>query len=189
MLASLIQYLRSAAGRVLNRVQTAIREATRPLPLFAGLISDVTRSRTDLLMENALLRQQLIVASRKIKRPMFKAPERGFVVLLASLLPHWRNALLLVDSCTTDELCLRKIPWRGQARMLGSHHHSRATPPAEGSRISLRYFNTGRPHRGLVSESPFQAQARSIAKAPRSIRCPYMRDPITIIKWPRDDAD
>ena len=117
MLASLIQYLRSAAGRVLNRVQTAIREATRPLPLFAGLISDVTRSRTDLLMENALLRQQLIVASRKIKRPMFKAHERGFVVLLASLLPHWRNDLL-----------------RGQARMLGSHHHSRATPPAEGSR-------------------------------------------------------
>jgi len=27
---------------------------------------------------------------------MFKARERGFVILLASLLPHWRNALLLV---------------------------------------------------------------------------------------------
>jgi putative transposase len=47
-------------------------------------------------MENALLRQQLIVASRKVKRPIFRPLERGFVVLLASLLPHWRNALLLV---------------------------------------------------------------------------------------------
>ncbi len=63
--------------------------------MFAGLVADIARSRTELLMENALLRQQLIVASRKVKRPMFKAHERGFVVLLASLLPQWRNALLL----------------------------------------------------------------------------------------------
>ena len=96
MLASLILHLRSAAGRLFNRVRTAIREATHPLPVFAGLVADITRSRTELLTENALLRQQLIVASRKVKRPLFKAHERGFVVLLASLLPHWRNALLLV---------------------------------------------------------------------------------------------
>jgi len=172
VLANVIQHLPAVANRLLNWVRSAIREATPPLPTLAGLLVDITRSREQLLLENTLLRQQLIVASRKIKRPMFKAPERGFVVLLASLLPHWRNDLL-----------------RGQARMLGSHHHSRATPPAEGSRISLRYFNTGRPHRGLVSESPFQARARSIAKAPRSIRCPYLGDAITIIKWPHDDAD
>ena len=43
--------------------------------------------------------------------------------------------------------------------------------------------------RGLVSESPFHARARSIAKAPRSIRCPYLGDAITIVKWPHDDAD
>jgi hypothetical protein len=84
------------AGRIFHRVRAAARETTRPLPAFAGLIADVARSRTDLLMENALLRQQLIVASRKVKRPIFKAHERGFVVLLASLLPQWRKALLLV---------------------------------------------------------------------------------------------
>ena len=68
--------------------------------MFAGLIADVARSRTELLLENALLRQQLIVASRKVKRPIFRAHERGFVVLLARLLPHWRNALLLVKPDT-----------------------------------------------------------------------------------------
>ena len=96
MLASIIQHLRAVAGRVLNRVRKAIQEATRPLPVLAGLLVDITRSREQLLLENALLRQQLIVASRKVKRPIFKTGERGFVVLLASLLPHWRNALLLV---------------------------------------------------------------------------------------------
>ncbi len=100
MLASIIRRLRSVTGRMLNRVRTAIREATRPLPVFAGLVADITRSRTELLMENALLRQQLIVASRKVKRPIFKAHERGFVALFASLLPHWRNALLLVKPDT-----------------------------------------------------------------------------------------
>ena len=64
MLTGIIQRLRSVAGRILNRVRTAIREATRPLPVFAGLVADITRSRTELLMENALLRQQLIVASK-----------------------------------------------------------------------------------------------------------------------------
>ena len=106
VLANVIQHLPAVANRLLNRVRTAIREATRPLPALAGLLVDIRRSREQLLLENALLRQQLIVASRKVKRPMFKTHERGFVVLLASLLPHWRNALLLVDSCTTDELGL-----------------------------------------------------------------------------------
>ncbi len=100
VLASIIQHLRSAAGRVFNRVRTAIRETTRPLPVLAGLVADVTRSREQLLLENALLRQQLIVASRKVKRPIFRAYERGFVVLLASLLPHWSKALLLVKPDT-----------------------------------------------------------------------------------------
>ena len=100
VLASIIRHLRAAAGRIFNRVRVAIREASRPLHVLADLITDVTRSRTELLMENALLRQQLIVASRKVKRPIFKAPERGFVVLLASLLQHWQNALLLVKPDT-----------------------------------------------------------------------------------------
>jgi len=106
VLANVIQHLPAVANPLLYWVRSAIREATPPLPTLAGLLVDITRSREQLLLENTLLRQQLIVASRKIKRPMFKAPERGFVVLLASLLPHWRNALLLVDSCTTDELGL-----------------------------------------------------------------------------------
>jgi putative transposase len=64
--------------------------------LVVGAVVDVTRSRKQLVLENALLRQQLIVASRKVKRPIFKPHERGLIVLLAHFVSGWRNALLLV---------------------------------------------------------------------------------------------
>ena len=54
------------------------------------------RPRSELLTENALLRQQLIVASRKVARPPFRPYERGMVVALSSLLEHWRSTVLLV---------------------------------------------------------------------------------------------
>ena len=63
---------------------------------MGGLIADVIRSRSDLVAENAMLRQQLIVASRAVKRPALRAHERGLLVLLARLVPRWRDALLLV---------------------------------------------------------------------------------------------
>jgi hypothetical protein len=37
--------------------------------LAIGAITDLSRSRADLLVENALLRQQLIFLYRQIKRP------------------------------------------------------------------------------------------------------------------------
>lgn len=82
---------------------TAVHSACRPIGVVGGLIADATRSRSELIAQNALLRQELIVASRKIKRPALRAHECGLVVLLAKLLPRWRNALLLV----TPETVLR----------------------------------------------------------------------------------
>ena len=90
-----------AIGR---RVCTAIRNAargatcvlrsvTRPVPLVAGLLGDLVRSRTELLAENALLRQQLIVAARGMKRPAFRPHERGLLVLLARLVRAWPQAI------------------------------------------------------------------------------------------------
>jgi hypothetical protein len=38
--------------------------------LISGVISDLTRSRCDLIVENALLRQQLIVLRRQVTRSL-----------------------------------------------------------------------------------------------------------------------
>ena len=39
------------------------------ISLISGVLSDLTRSRSDLIVENALLRQQLIVLHRQVKHP------------------------------------------------------------------------------------------------------------------------
>jgi putative transposase len=57
-----------------------------PFPLAAGLAADVARSRRDLLLENALLRQQLLVLRRTATRPALTPLDRGLLVLLASRL-------------------------------------------------------------------------------------------------------
>ena len=74
-----------AATAVLERVKPTFCEATRLLPLVTGLAVDLTRSRMELLAENAFLRQQLIVVSRKVKRPAVRSHERGLPVLRAGL--------------------------------------------------------------------------------------------------------
>jgi hypothetical protein len=73
------------------RAATAVREALRPAPLATGFVADLFRSRDELLAENALLRQQLIVASRKVKQPKFRPFERGLVVALSSVVTNWQN--------------------------------------------------------------------------------------------------
>ena len=39
-----------------------------PLPLLPGILSDLARSRSDLIAENAILRQQLILINRQVTR-------------------------------------------------------------------------------------------------------------------------
>jgi putative transposase len=77
-------------------VKATWRQLSRPLPLITGVAEDVLRTKSELVAENALLRQQLIVASRKVNRPTFQPHDRGLLVLLARLVPCWRDALLLV---------------------------------------------------------------------------------------------
>jgi putative transposase len=86
----------SAIRNAARRAACVLRSVTRPVPLVAGLLGDLVRSRTELLAENALLRQQLIVAARCVTRPAFRPHERGLLVLLARLVRAWPQAILLV---------------------------------------------------------------------------------------------
>ncbi len=57
---------------VWSRVIKWGREWTRPdnHGLVGGAVADATRSKSELMLENALLRQQLIVLDRQVKRPV-----------------------------------------------------------------------------------------------------------------------
>jgi putative transposase len=67
---------------------------------ITGTVLDLTRSKNDLLAENALLRQQLIALQRQVKQPHFKPFDRFVMVVLASLFSRWRQALLIVKPDT-----------------------------------------------------------------------------------------
>ena len=96
MLIRCFTQLRRRAQRCLDTCRARVGRWTTPCPLAAGLVTDAARSRRELLLENALLRQQLLVLHRSAKRPRFTPLDRGLLVLLASRLRTWASALLIV---------------------------------------------------------------------------------------------
>jgi putative transposase len=67
-----------------------------PLPTLA----DLSRSKSELVAENAILRQQLIILKRQVKRPSFTKSDRMLLVLLARLIRTWQQALVIVQPDT-----------------------------------------------------------------------------------------
>jgi len=98
MFATPLPRLRQLARRFLVAARARLARWTRPSPLavVAGAAADATWSRADLLRENALLRHQLVVLGRAVTRPRLTATDRGRLVLLASRLHTWANALIIV---------------------------------------------------------------------------------------------
>ncbi len=85
-----------------NRVKETIKKFTKPtmISLATDAVSDMTRNRKDLVAENAILRQQLIVLNRQVKRPKFTDGDRLRLVVLSRLTQFWDRVLLLVQPQT-----------------------------------------------------------------------------------------
>ncbi len=66
-------------------------------PLVLGTLADLPRGKSELLAENALLRHQLIVLRRHIKRPVYRKTDRLLLVFLARMVRPWKQALFLVQ--------------------------------------------------------------------------------------------
>lgn len=86
------------------------------------LVARVVRRRAALVAENALLRQQLIAAQRKIRGRVRWTPwERFTMGLAARLASAWRTAVLLVEPATLlrwHRAGFRAL-WRRRSRPLG----------------------------------------------------------------------
>jgi hypothetical protein len=71
------------------------------LRFASGLAADLVRGHAELVAENAFLRQQLIVADRKIRGRVQWAPWQRFTMALAArIAPAWREATLLIEPAT-----------------------------------------------------------------------------------------
>ena len=135
MLLSLLHGARCAADAGVGGIRRCLARWTKPASgrsLVLGTVMDLTRSKPELIAENALLRQQLIVLTRPAKRPRFTPADRALLVLLASRVWAWRQALLIVQ----PETLLRwhragfRLVWRWKStRAVGSRNCRRRPLP------------------------------------------------------------
>jgi hypothetical protein len=61
-----------------NHVKNQLKKITRPstATIVAGALTNLHRSNSDLIAENAIVRQQLIVLNRQVKRPQLTPGDR-----------------------------------------------------------------------------------------------------------------
>src|SRR5947209_3888476 len=82
-----------------HTLSSRITHWTKPLrtSLPLSTLSDLGRSKTELVAENALLRQQLIILQRQVKRPACTKTDRVLLVLLARMVRTWKQTLFIVQ--------------------------------------------------------------------------------------------
>jgi putative transposase len=94
-----------------------------------GAAVDIVRTRRDLVLENAMLRHQIVILRRKSPRPRLTALDRLGILVAAAVLPTWRRALGIVQ----PETVLRwhregfRLLWRRRS----SSAHAKRRLPAE----------------------------------------------------------
>jgi transposase InsO family protein len=89
------------------------------LLLIVGLLRAILRSRSDLLAENILLRQQLAVLARPTrKRPRLRASDKVFWLLARFVRGDWRRHLVIVRPETVVRWHRRgwRLFWRWRSR-------------------------------------------------------------------------
>ena len=107
-LSSVVPSPRASPGQ--NRIPPRSRLRT---------LTDLARSKSELVAENTLLRKPLIILRRQVKRPVFKKTDRMLLVLLARAVRTWKQALFIVQ----PETLLR---WHRQGFKLYWKYKSRA---------------------------------------------------------------
>jgi hypothetical protein len=124
------------------------RPLTRSLPL--GTLIDLGRSKSELIAENALLRQQLIMLSRQVKRPACTKADRVLLVLLARVVRTWKQAHITRATRDPAALAPGDLPPVLEAQIKGlftqaqgsrgNHHIHQSDGDRESSSSVLRGF-------------------------------------------------
>lgn len=160
-------------GALVRVVQRLLRPARSAVEVGIGAAQDLTRIRSELLAENALLRQQLIVLRRSIRRPRAHQDDRLLLLILARLCRRWRDALHIVN----PETLLRwhrdlfKFLWRRRSRPRGQP--MRLAPKVVTLIQAMAKDNTlwgAERIRGELLKLGFRVSKRTIQKYMRRVR-------------------
>src|SRR3990170_9036933 len=121
----------SLVDRFIRRIRSALvslehaaLQLTRPsrYSVLLGSALDFTRSNAQLVSENALLRQQLIILHRQvINNARFTPTDRLWLILLASRVRRWKEAILIFKPDTLLRWHRQgfRLFWRFKARNQG----------------------------------------------------------------------
>ncbi len=85
---NLPSFIRRCLDSLCHDVKQRLRGWTKPDNQDCALnaVLDLTRSKSELVLENALLRQQLIVLQQQVKRPTLTRRDRTLFILISSRL-------------------------------------------------------------------------------------------------------
>ena len=121
LFASIQGWLQSLCRGAKQRLRQWTRPDNSNDSLAIGMALDLTRSKAELVLENALLRQQLIVLQRQVKRPSLTWRGRALFVFIASKLPSWKTALMIVqpDTLLRWHRDLFRRVWRRKSKRKG----------------------------------------------------------------------
>ena len=98
----LVQILTKGLTHIGHLIQKSFVAWTKPAStsLVAGAAGDFTKSKYELMAENALLRKQLLILNRQVNKPSFTCLDRFLLVLLVSKVRNWKQALLILKPDT-----------------------------------------------------------------------------------------
>jgi hypothetical protein len=101
-MAGVVTHLQRLKDVCLHTLSACLTRWTKPLRTSLPLqtLADLSRSKPELVAENAPLRQQLIILRREVKRPSITRTDRVLLVLLARLARTWQQAIMIVQPDT-----------------------------------------------------------------------------------------
>jgi hypothetical protein len=109
-----------------QRLHSVMTRWTNPLStsLMLGTVTDLFRSKSQLVAENALLRQQLIILRRQVKRPACTRADRMVLVLLARAVQTWKQVLFIIQPETLLRWHRKGVPLVLEAQVKGDFSHT-----------------------------------------------------------------
>lgn len=135
MINPIARKIKQATQQGVARIETRFKHWTRPATSHQviGTLADLRRSKRELIAENMFLRQQLIVLERQVSRPKITQRDRQILVLLASRIKGWREALIVVkpDTLIGWHRLGFKLFWRRKSRV------RQGRPPIPAETIAL----------------------------------------------------
>lgn len=177
MFAFLLKPLARLVKRCVAFIQEQVNTWTMPASSgpVVGALSDLVRTKPELVAENALLRQQLIVLQRQVKRPRFSRWDRLVLLWLANKMRTWKSALLILQPDTLLRWHRKGFRWYWRAK--STPRAPQKTIPAETIALIKQMATENRTWgaqriRGELLKVGLRVAKRTIQKYMRQARAP-----------------